>query len=54
MYETRSIPRASKKRGTFERWLDRHNHKMELARTVGSLVAGIGTVVLLLKAFGVI
>ncbi len=22
------------KRGKFERWLDRHNHKMELVRTI--------------------
>jgi len=28
-------------RGRFERWLDKHNHKMELLRTVGSLTAAL-------------
>tara|TARA_B110000902_G_scaffold207010_1_gene235903 strand:- start:190 stop:426 length:237 start_codon:yes stop_codon:yes gene_type:complete len=28
-------------RGRFERWLDKHNHKMELLRTVSSFSAAL-------------
>ena len=28
-------------RGRFERWLDRHNHKMELLRTISSFSAAL-------------
>jgi|TARA_B100001778_G_scaffold50455_1_gene37644 hypothetical protein len=29
------------RRGRFEKWLDRHNHKMELMRTLTSLMAAV-------------
>ena len=44
-------------RGKLELWLNKHNHKMELARTVGSLFGIIGAVtgvIILLKMYGVI
>jgi len=40
------------KRGKFERWLDLHNHKMELMRTSFSFVAAITGILVLLKVFG--
>jgi len=36
------------KRDRFEKWLDRHNHKMELMRTLTSLVAAVSSTVVLL------
>ncbi len=35
-------------RGRFERWLDRHNHKMELMRTLTSLIAAVSSTVVLI------
>lgn len=40
------------KRGQFERWLDLHNHKMELMRTSFSFVAATTGILVLLKVFG--
>lgn len=42
----------NRKRGGFERWLDLHNHKMELMRTSFSFVAAITGILVLLKVFG--
>ena len=41
-------------RGELEHWLDRHNHKMELLRTITSAVAAIAGVAVFLKVFGLI
>jgi len=41
-------------RGRFERWLDQHNHKMELLRTLTSAIAAVAGVAVFLKVFGVI
>ena len=38
--------------GQFERWLDNHNHKMELMRTMFSLIAAITGAFVFLKVFG--
>ena len=35
-------------RGTFEKWLDRHNHKMELIRTLTSALAAFSSSVVLI------
>ena len=40
-------------RGEFEMWLDKHNHKFELIRTIGSSIAGIAGTVAILKILGV-
>ena len=41
-------------RGRFECWLDQHNHKMELLRTLTSAIAAVAGVAVFLKVFGVI
>lgn len=35
------------KRDGFEKWLDRHNHKMELMRTLTSLIAAVSSTIVL-------
>lgn len=40
--------------GSFERWLDNHNHKMELMRTLFGFIAAITGVFIFLKVFGLI
>jgi len=35
-------------RGVLERWLDKHNHKMELLRTLTSAIAAVASMVVLL------
>ena len=40
-----------RKRGKFERWLDLHNHKMELMRTVFSLIAAVTGTLVFFKVF---
>lgn len=41
-------------RGRIEVWLDQHNHKMELLRTVGSALGALTGVCVFLKVFGII
>ena len=41
-------------RGALESWLDKHNHKMELMRTVFGFMAAITGVLVFLKVFGLI
>lgn len=43
----RNMPRSR-----FELWLDLHNHKLELVRTLASMFALIINAVVLLKVFG--
>lgn len=43
-----------RERGRLERWLDRHNHKMELMRTLGSALAAITGILVFLKLFNFI
>ena len=38
----------------YERWIDRHNHKLELVRTLGSVIAAITGVLVFLKVFKII
>jgi hypothetical protein len=38
----------------FERWLDYHNHEMELMRTITSAIAAIMGVLVFLRVFGLI
>ena len=35
----------------YERWIDKHNHKLELIRTIGSIIAAITGLLVLLKVF---
>jgi hypothetical protein len=41
-------------RGGLENWLDKHNHKMELLRTVTSTLAALTGVLIFVKVFGLI
>ncbi len=41
-------------RGKFEKWLDRHNHKMELSRTFTSGVAAVFSFLVFLRVFGLV
>lgn len=41
-------------RDGFELWVDRHNHKMELVRTLTSVLGLIVSSVVLLKVFGIL
>jgi len=43
-----------KRRGNFEKWLDKHNHKMELMRTTFSFIAATTGIFVFLKVFGII
>jgi len=36
-----------------EIWLDKHNHKLELVRTIGSILAGVAGTIAILKVLGV-
>jgi hypothetical protein len=45
---------ANIRRGFFEKWLDRHNHKMELMRTMFSFLAAATGSLVFLKVFKLI
>ena len=45
---------VERRRGRFELWLDKHNHEMELLRTLTSAIGAIASVIILLKVFGLI
>ena len=42
------------KRDKFELWLDKHNHKLELLRTIGNLVGGIAGALAILRIMNLI
>ena len=41
-------------RDTFEKWLDKHNHKFELIRTVAGIISAIGGTAAILRVMGLI
>lgn len=43
-----------KLRDPFEIWVDHHNHKLEIIRTISSLTGATVSSLVLLKVFGVI
>jgi hypothetical protein len=43
-----------KLRDTFELWVDKHNHKFELIRTLTSVLGLIVSSVVLMKVFGLL
>ena len=43
-----------KLRDSFELWVDHHNHKMEVIRTLTGLVGFILYCIIMLKVFGII
>lgn len=48
------LKRQGKLRDGFELWVDRHNHKFELIRTLTSIVGLIMSSIIMMKVFGVI
>lgn len=48
------LKKQGKLRDSFELWVDRHNHKFELIRTVTSIIGLVMSSVIMLKVFGVI
>ena len=46
--------RITAPKDNYERWIDRHNHKLELVRTVGSVIAAITGLLVFLKVFNLI
>ena len=46
--------RLTDNRDNYERWIDRHNHKLELVRTLGSVIAAITGLLVFLKIFNFI
>lgn len=43
-----------KLRDPFELWVDHHNHKMEMVRTLTGLVGVVLSCIIMLKVFGII
>ena len=42
------------RRGRCEKWLNRHNHKMEFIRTIGNLVGGLAGSLAILRILNLI
>jgi hypothetical protein len=47
--EIRRLKKEGRLRDEVEIWVDRHNHKLELLRTVTSLIAAISSALVLCK-----
>lgn len=50
----KKLEKEGKLRDGFEIWVDRHNHKMELVRTLTSVMGLIVSSIVMLKVFGLI
>lgn len=50
----RKLEKQGRLRDAFEIWVDRHNHKMELVRTLTSVMGLIVSSIVMLKVFGLI
>ena len=48
------LKRQGKLRDNFELWVDKHNHKFELIRTLTSVFGLIVSSIVMLKVFGII
>lgn len=48
------LRRSGKLRDSMEIWIDRHNHKLELLRTIAGCLGVLLTFCVFLKVFGVI
>lgn len=48
------LKRQGKLRDNFELWVDKHNHKFELIRTLTSVFGLIVSSIVMLKVFGLI
>ena len=52
--EIRKLEEEGRRRDYVEIWVDQHNHKLELLRTVTSLIAAIASTIVLLKLLHII
>lgn len=52
--EIRKLEEEGRLRDYVEIWVDQHNHKLELLRTVTSLIAAIASTIVLLKLLHII
>jgi len=50
----KKLKKAGKLRDNIEIWVDKHNHKMELVRTLTSIVGVVLSCIIMLKVFRVI
>lgn len=52
--EIRKLEKEGRLRDYMEIWVDRHNHKLELLRTITSLIAAFASTIVLLKLLHVL
>lgn len=50
----KKLEKQGKLRDSFEIWVDKHNHKMELIRTLTSIMGLVVSSVVLLRVFGIL
>ena len=48
------LKKQGKLRDSFELWVDKHNHKFELIRTITSIVGLVMSSIIMMRVFGVI
>jgi len=52
--ERKRLRKLAKLRDPFEIWIDHHNHKLEVLRTLGNMISAILGICVFLKVFGVL
>lgn len=52
--EKKRLKKLAKLRDPLEIWIDHHNHKLEVLRTLGNLIGTITGICVFLKVFGVL
>jgi len=52
--ERKRLRKLAKLRDPFEIWIDHHNHKLEVIRTIGNLVSATLGICVFLKVFGIL
>lgn len=52
--ERKRLKKMAKLRDPLEIWIDHHNHKLEVLRTLGNMISAILGICVFLKVFGVL
>lgn len=52
--ERKRLKKLAKLRDPLEIWIDHHNHKLEVLRTLGNLIGTVTGICVFLKVFGII
>jgi hypothetical protein len=52
--DIKKLEKQGRLRDSIEIWVDRHNHKLELMRTLTSFIAALCSSIVLLKLFGLL